>query len=296
MFHFRQLEYFITTAETLHIGKAAALLHITQPPLSRQLAVLEDTLGVALFLRHPKGVSLTSAGQQFYDDAKRILRSVEQASANAKLVATGKIGALSIGFMMHAAYNIVPGITRRFMQHSPGVALKLQEVIPAELLTHVLQGKFDGGIMLKTHLPAGITALHICSEKLCLAVHVQHPLAKQTQISASMLSECRFIATPYSVAAELRGAIDSYCRMAGFEPQIVLETQLQQTIVTLVAEELGVALLPEPVAKIKVDNVKFIRLTDSPSVEYVLIWRADNINPALVTFVETVKQLSGTLV
>ncbi len=289
MFHFRQLHYFVVVADTQHVGKAADLLHITQPPLSRQIALLEKSLGVALFKRHPKGVSLSPAGRQFYEDAKRIIRSTEQAGVNAKLVSEGKLGSLNIGFMMHAAYNIVPGITRKFMQDFPKVSLRLQEVIPSQLVSSVQKGEFDGAIMLKPRVPAGIAALDICTEKLCLAVHIGHPLSKETRVTAAMLSSFPFIATPFNVAPALREAIEEYCRGADFVPDVILETQLQQTIVTLVAEDLGIALVPEPVQKLQHENVIFIPLVDAPVVEYAMIWRDDNENPALKAFVEIAK-------
>lgn len=291
MFHFRQLQYFVVVAETLHVGRAAELLHITQPPLSRQIALLEKSLGVTLFKRHPKGVSLTPAGQQFYDDAKRILRTAEQASVNAKLVSEGKLGALNIGFMMHAAFNIVPGITRKFMRDFPKVSLRLQEVLPSLLVNSVQKGEFDGAIMLKPSVPVGMVALDICSEKLCLAVHIAHPLSQEPRVTAAMLSAFPFIATPFNVAPALREAIEGYCRSADFVPEVVLETQLQQTIVTLVAEDLGVALVPEPIQKLQHENVKFIPLANAPEVDYAMIWRSDNENPALKAFVDIAKSM-----
>ena len=292
MFHLKHLHNFIVVAETEHVGRAAERLHLTQPPLSRQMALLEEDLGVSLFVRHPKGVSLTSAGQQFYDDAKRILNHVEQARHNARQVAAGKQGKLSIGFMMHAAYNIVPSLAKAFMSSNPLVSLKLQEVIPSELATTIQQGQLDGAITLKTPLPNGVNSVHLCSEKLCLAIPKGHELESRTSITADMLAACGLITVPMDVAPELRRAIDGYCNQAGFQPRIVLETQLQQTIISLVAEDLGIALVPVPVQKLMHENVVFKSITNSPSVDYVFIWRDDNLNPALPAFLKTTRRYS----
>ncbi len=288
MFHLKHLYNFIVVAETEHVGRAAERLHLTQPPLSRQLALLEDELGVPLFVRHPKGVSLTLAGQQFYDDAKRILNHVEQARNNARQVAAGKEGKLSIGFMMHAAYNIVPSMAKAFMSSNPKVSLRLQEVIPSELVTKIQQGQLDGAITLKTPLPNGANSLHLCSEKLCLAIPKGHELESCASITADMLASFELITVPMEVAPELRRAIDGYCNQAGFQPRVILETQLQQTIISLVAEDLGIALVPAPVQKLMHENVVFKPITNSPLVDYAFIWRDDNLNPVLPAFLKAI--------
>lgn len=287
MFHLKHLHNFVVVAETEHVGRAAERLNLTQPPLSRQLALLEEELGVSLFIRHPKGVTLTPAGRQFYDDAKRILNHVERACDNAKQVADGRQGKLNIGFMMHAAYNIIPPLTKTFMASNPRVSLRLQEVIPAEIATKIQQGDLDGAITLKAPAAKGVNSLHLCTESLCLVIPKGHELEQCSSVSAEMLAPFELIAVPMAVAPELRSAIEDYCNHAGFEPKIILETQLQQTIVSLVAEGLGIALVPAPVQKLKHDNVVFKQLTDSPSVNYVFIWREDNLNPVLSAFLDT---------
>ncbi len=286
MIDIRQLNYFVTVAETQHVGKAAELLHLSQPPLSRQISLLEQELGVALFIRHPKGVSLTAAGEQFYQDAKGLLAGLAQACRNAQHVAEGKSGSLAIGFMMHAAYNVVPGLTKAFMQQYPQVSLRLQEVIPADLLKRVQKGDFDAAIMLKPGPVTGIEQLNIGQEKLALVVPLTHPLATAKNIRAKDLDQQPLIATPKEVAPELRGAVDEYCIQAGFTPRVVLETQLQQSIVSFVAEELGIALVPEAVKKASPANVVFRDIPKAPRVDYVLVWRSDNSNPALARLIE----------
>ena len=291
MVHFRQLHYFIVTAETGHIGRAAVKLNMTQPPLSRQLALLEQEVGTPLFSRHPKGVSLTAAGSQYYEDARHILRSVDQAAERARSVAAGKQGAVSIGFMMHAAYNIVPPLTRAFMHQHPNVSMSMREMIPGNLLNEVTEGNVDAAITLKQELADSLSMLHLCSEKLCLAVPVEHELANASLVSASMLRNTGLIATPFDVAPTLRKAIENYCESAGFRADIVLETQLQQTIISLVNEGLGTALVPDPVRKLRPEGVRFLPLDNPPSVEYVLIWRTDNPNPALRAFTNVAQRV-----
>ncbi len=292
MMHLKQFHYFIVVAETGHIGRAAEKLNMTQPPLSRQLALLEQAVGAELLTRHPKGVSLTPAGKQYFDDVKRILRSVENAAERARSVAAGNEGSVSIGFMMHAAYNIVPPLTRAFMHQHPKVSMSMREMIPGNLLHEVIEGNVDAAITLKQELADSLSMQFLCSEKLCLAVPVEHELANASLVSASMLRNTGLIATPFDVAPTLRKAIENYCESAGFRADIVLETQLQQTIISLVNEGLGAALVPEPVRRLRPEGVRFVPLDNPPSVEYVLIWRNDNPNPALGAFISVAQQVT----
>lgn len=290
MIDIKQLHYFVTVADLEHVGRAAEMLNMTQPPLSRQILLLEQALGAALFVRHPKGVSLTSAGESFYKDAQRLLASLDQACQNVRDVAQGKTGKLLIGFMMHAAYSIVPKLTKNFMAAYPEVTLRLQEVIPSELMKRVQSGEFDAAIMLQPlDAQQGIGLIKLCESKLCLALPKGHSLAKKEDLSGNDLVHESFIATPFSVAPELRGALTGYGHQYGFEPKVILETQLQQSIINLVAEGLGLALIPEILTKVQFPGVAFRPLRNAPSVEYVMIWREDSLNPALPRLIETVK-------
>lgn len=285
----KQLKYFVTVAETGNIGKAAKQLHLTQPPLSRQISLLENQLSAQLFLRHPKGVTLTPAGERFYKDAKQILASMLDAYNNVQNIVKGKAGQLSIGFMMHAAYNIIPQLTKKYLTLYPDIALHLQEVIPTELTKLIKSAKFDAAIMLKIECDESLNSLKLKSEKLCLAVPTTHRLATTENISGALLSQESFIATPMNVAPQLRNALDNYASQFNFEPKVILETQLQQTIVNMVSEELGIALVPEPLKKVQIPNVTFRDLPDAPSVEYVIVWRKDSLNPALSRLIESIK-------
>lgn len=262
---------------------------MTQPPLSRQIHLLEEALGASLFVRHPKGVSLTPAGECFYKDAQHLLSSLSQACQNVRDVAQGKAGKLSIGFMMHAAYSIIPKLTKKFMTAYPDVALHLQEVIPSELMKRVQAGEFDAAVMLHPQQIQGVGLIKLCESALCLALPLDHPLTQKSKLSGDDVALEPFIATPHNVAPELRGALQSYAHQYGFEPKVILETQLQQSIINLVAEGLGLALIPEILTKVQFPGVAFRPLQNAPSVEYVMIWRQDSLNPVLSRLVESVE-------
>jgi len=284
----RQLRYFVTVAETLHFGRAAELLHVTQPPLSRQIAALEKELGVQLLERDSRHAQLTAAGQRFLTDSRAVLTAFDQACRNAQKAGAGELGELSVGFVMHAAYSSVPPLTRRFIAARPGVQLQLRETMPLALREGLLNGTFDAIITFGlAKAEPGVSSIVIHREPLCLAIPEQHALDGDGPVSPDMLAPYPLLAAPITVTPSMRQSIADFFARAGLEPQIRLETQLQQTIVSLVAEGIGVALVPQSLQKLGIRGVKFRSLLDAPLVDQVLAWRTSNLNPALPHFVAT---------
>jgi len=286
MLDFRQLRYFVAVADSLHFGRAAARLHISQPPLSRQIAALEASLGVTLFLRNARQVSLTPAGARLHADARAILAAIDRATLNARAAADGEAGALSIGFTMCAAYSVVPGYARRFAARYPEVALALREVVSNDLALQVAEGQIDAAIVFPQAQRAGIVRRTVLREPLCLALPRGHRLAGRRQLAAADLAQESFVAAVAEVAPALREAVLALCREAGFEPAIRMEVQLQQTILSLVAEGAGVALVPASMRRVRLEGVVFKSLRSDVRVMQELIWRNDNHNPCLARFLD----------
>lgn len=287
----RHLRYFITLAECLNFSRAAEKLNITQPPLTRQIATLEKMLNVRLFERHHQGVSLTYAGETFLKDATAVINAWEQACRNARMTASGENGTLSVGFMMHAAYSTIPGLTRRMVNDYPAVQLYLHEATPGTLVNDVFNGQYDVGLVFNPGAIKYLDSMPLWHEPLCLALHYLHPLAKKQHIIPDDLHKIPLIATPYNVAPMLRNTIERYFMDHYVEPYFCLETQLQQTIISLVGEGLGVAIVPESVRKLSYADVVYLPLKNSPTIEQVLIWREDNKNPTLSSFLKAAQQL-----
>ncbi|MDR6205183.1 LysR family transcriptional regulator [Paraburkholderia graminis] len=286
MIDIKPLRYFVMLAETRHFGRAAARLNLSQPPLSRQLAALEASLGVTLIERSPRSATLTAAGERFYADAKAILASVEQAVSNAQAAASGEAGKLAIGFTMCAAYNVVPGYARAFGAAYPEVALSLREVVSNDLAAQVVAGHIDAAIMFP-HVPGkGLATRTILREPLCVALSRGHPRARARRLRIAQLAGEPFVLASEEVAPTLRATILEHCRSGGFEPDIRFEVQLQQTVLSLVDEGVGVALVPASMRKAQLAGVVFKPLVDAPLVEQVLAWSPANRNPCLGRFLE----------
>jgi DNA-binding transcriptional LysR family regulator len=281
----KPLRYFVALAETRHFGRAAARLHLSQPPLSRQLAALEEAMGVRLLERNSRMVALTPAGERFLVDAKAILAALEQAGRNAQAAARGEAGALSIGFTMYAAYSVIPAYAKAFGAAYPDVALALREVVSHDLAAQVLDGRIDAAVAMAGGAHGDLSSRVIVREPLCVALSRLHPRAKaRGAMRAEQLAGEPFVMTSGEVAPALRASIVALCRQAGFEPLVRLEVQLQQTVLNMVDEGVGVALVPASMRKARLPGVAFRPLADAPQSELILLWSPRNRNPCLPNF------------
>ncbi|HEU0230655.1 MAG TPA: LysR family transcriptional regulator [Burkholderiaceae bacterium] len=290
MLDIKPLRYFITLAETRHFGRAAARLNLSQPPLSRQLVALEASLGVRLVERNSRSVTLTAAGERFYADAQAILAAVRQAEENARAVAHGEAGTLAVGFTMCAAYSVVPGYAKAFAATYPAVELSLREIVSNDLAGQVLSGRVDAAIMFPRVVNAGLAARTVVREPLCVALPRSHPRARQHKLKIAQLARDAFVMASDDVAPYLHATIVEHCRRGGFAPDVRLEVRLQQTVLSLVDEAVGVALVPASMSRIHFGNVVFRPLVDAPTIELMLAWLPGNRNPCLERFLDLAQE------
>ncbi|GAB3120121.1 LysR family transcriptional regulator [Novispirillum itersonii] len=276
----RQMRYFIALAETLHFGHAAARMNMTQPPFSRQIANLERDLGVRLVERTSRQVTLTPAGERFLADARAVLARFDDACRDARLVAEGRAGALSLGFMMHAAQTVVPEIVRRYTALQPGVRLSLCETTPMEIEQGLINGTLDAGITFSGRAMPQIEVWPLFTDHLCLVTAPGHPLTELDVISPQDLAGLPVIAVSPQAAPTLRNAIEDFCTPAGVEPQYRFEPLLQHTILRLVAADLGIALVPESICR-GVPDIDARPLVSAPELPVVLKTRRSRTNPAV---------------
>ncbi|NQE61524.1 LysR family transcriptional regulator [Caulobacter sp. RHG1] len=288
-----QLRYFCVVAETGHFGRAARRLHMSQPPLSRQIALMEADLGVALFDRGSKGVTLTVAGRQLKIDAEEILRLAGLAPKNARAVGAGGAGRLEIGFTMCAAYNVVPGLARHYRAAFPQVALRLRELMPSALDEALHQGEIDIAISFPAEAMVDVSSKLLLREPMVLAVPLDHRLAGARSVRLENLADETFIIAPRDTARTLHDAVLERCREAGFTPKLGFEVYLQQTIVAFVAEGLGIALVPQSMRKAQVQGAAFVTLATPPMIDLVATWRSSNPNPCVPPFLSVCDTSGG---
>ena len=170
MFEISQLRCFVAVAEELHFSRAAERLNMTQPPLSRQIQLLEHSVGAQLLDRSSRVVRLTAAGKAFLPEAARILRLSEEAALMARRVARGEQGSLAIGFTSASGYTLLPEVVRRLRERTPGIALTLKELVSTAQVEALDAGQLDMALMRPMALHGELASLPISTENLLLAV------------------------------------------------------------------------------------------------------------------------------
>lgn len=286
----RLLESFVVVAEELNVGRAAGLLHLTQPSLSRQIASLERELGVELFARVKKRFVLTAAGESFLADTRALLKQAELAVRDAQRVHRGELGTLRLRFVQSATFEALPRLLGAFREAHPDVVLDLETMTTINQTKALLDGRIDVGLFRPlTTTVDGLASRVISRDPLVAALPARHPLAGRKRISLAELAEDAFVLYTRATGPSVHDAIVGHCQHAGFTPRIVQEGADVQTIVSLVAAGLGVSLLIAPTPPIDPDAVVYRELSDDlPPWELSVAWSPANNSPVLRRFLQLV--------
>lgn len=287
----RKLRCFVAVAEHLHFGRAAAALGMAQPPLSRTIQSLEQTLGVPLFARTKRQVALTPAGETLLPEARQILRQLESLAAGARRVAAGEVGTISLGFIASASYNVLPELLSGFRRRHPAVRFALQEATSDAAIAALRAGEIDAGLVLPPVEDPALEYVPVFRDTLVAALPASRYGRGPTPVSLRSLAASPFILFPRKSAPGLHDLIVSFCRQAGFSPRVEQEAIQMQTIVSLVAADMGVALVPASLEQLRRTGVVYRPLAErSPKVETGLAWRQAAASPALAAFIALAKE------
>ena len=262
----RHLHYFIAVAEELHFSRAAERLRISQPPLSQQIRSLEDELGVKLFERTKRHVELTEAGKAFLEHVYRILTQLEQAVEVTQRVGRGEIGQLAISFVGSATYTVLPDILRIFREQFPAVEVRLHELTTAQQIQALYDKRVDIGIVRSAIVEPGLSVECILQESLVLALPETHPLSIHASVSLSALANESFILFPTKMGPVFYEQIINICQRAGFRPKVAQEAVQMQTIISLVAAGLGIALVPASLRNFQRNGVIYRHLQEQTCI------------------------------
>lgn len=296
MIELRHLRYFMAVAEELHFGRAAERLHIAQPPLSQQIRQLETELGFQLFYRTKRSVQLTEAGLVFFNECQRLLRQLDQAIQTGRQVSRGELGQLAIGFVSSAAYNVLPAILRSFRAEVPSVSLDLHELTTDQQLTWLSEGRIDVGFVRPPIEESSLHLMTIFHEPLVAALPETHSLARQSDISLQALAAESFILFPRLLAPGLYDQIISLCQQAGFSPNVVQQAIQMQTIISLVAAEIGIAIVPVSLQNLQRTGVVYKPLREpTPKAAIAVAWRKSDPSPTVQRFLATVQPIAEQL-
>jgi DNA-binding transcriptional LysR family regulator len=264
----RHLRYFVAIAEEGGLTRAAERLHIQQPPLSQQLQVLEEALGMRLFERLPRGVEPTAAGAAFLEDARAILASVDGARARVRRVAAGDEGAITIGLASSAAtHPVVPQLLALQRERHPRVHVRFVEGNAASLTEAVLAGQANVALVrAPVDRPRGVRFERLLQEPMLAAVAKAHPLARKARGRKPPWVELRELAAHPFILVRRPGAPGMYgdllaaCAEAGLATEIAAEVGNMLTNILLVAAGVGVSVVPASMRGIQGELVDYLPL------------------------------------
>lgn len=284
MFTLAQLASFVAVAEELHFGRAAARLHMTQPPLSRQIRLLEQEVGVMLLDRGGRTVRVTPAGRAFLAEARRILRLAEESSLAVRRIPTGTAGTLTVGFTAVSVHGYVQSFLRRIAEELPHVDLILRELVTSDQVEAIASGDMDLGFVRPPVTRAGLVSRVVQSERLLLAVPVGDPSLRPGEPANVAELDGRALVMYSPVESryfyELLLGLTARARV---RPRYVQYVSQVHTMLALVQAGVGLAVVPESATALHPDGVAFVELADarSPTVELAATWPEAADNPVL---------------
>ena len=276
----KQLKCFAAVAEELHFGHAAQRMNILPSTLGRQIKLLEEDLGIRLLVRSTRHVALTPAGAVLRRDARSILERVAAAELNVRQLSKAKGTALRIGAIDSAAVGLLPTLLGEFKDLHPDIETQLVECTSAQQLQLLLSGRLDLAFVRPPVRESSLQYEFLMYETLVVAMPCDHPLAAKDGIDIHDLAPMPLIVPARQVRPHSYKAIMRAFQAAGEEARIVLEAAEKQTMVSLVAAGIGLALVPNWVAKLQVPGVvyrplRLETLMEGPESALGLAWSED---------------------
>jgi DNA-binding transcriptional LysR family regulator len=279
----RHIRSFLSIAETLHFGRTAELIHLSQPALSLQIRALEEEVGVRLFERNRRKTTLTAAGFAFRDDAAAALSQLEQAIRRARLAAQGKRGLLRIGFVSTAGSELVADIVRQFRELNPEVEFSLRNILTAEQVQMLETGSLDIGFL---RLPIGgypaLDVVTVHREPFVLVVPSSHKLAKRKRVRLRELAGQDFVMYERTYAPGFHDLIFGMLRDARIVPNVAQTAAEISTLISLVDSHTGIAILPASAVKHSVASVVACDIVDQIPMSEIGIVVSKRVRAAVV--------------
>ena len=285
----RDLEAFVAVAEELHFGRAAARLHMAQPPLSNRISHLEKELRLQLFRRNTRSVALTDAGKRLLTPARRALNQMTAVRDTAAAILSGEEGMVRIGFAGASTQRSLPLLANAVRRTHPGVELVLQSQTYVYAAFDLLAtGDLDLAFVRLPITRPELSYRIVEVEEVLLALPEEHRLADQDTVRLADLTEDTFVSLPEKNRSMLRATMHSMCMSAGFPPRIAQIAPDSSTVLALVAAGAGVTITLSSVCPVQSVGIVYKRIegTGPTHMFAALAWRTDNASPALARVLE----------
>lgn len=292
----RHLRYFVIVAEEQNVTRAAARLHVSQPPLSRQIQDLEAELGVALFQRTAKSLALTEAGKIFLTEAHAVLLRAEKAVQTVRAVATGNRGQLHVGYAPSLTVEILPKALVKFEQDRPGARVSLHDLSTCECIEKLVSGKLDVALTARPSaaLMRGMDFDKLTSFPLFCAVGVVHSLANKKSIPIKLLQNERFISYTHEDYPEYHDWLVELFKPFHFQPHAAEEYDSATGLIAAVEAGRGVAIVTSSLQCLAGPRLKLLPVT--PKLPPLLLGalRRRTVSPLTQQFIDAVRQSTNT--
>jgi DNA-binding transcriptional LysR family regulator len=277
----RQLRYVIEVAQQRSFTRAAERLHVAQQALSQQVKTVEDQLGVKLFERGNRGVSLTPAGSVFVQEARRVVNGAERVVRRTQAAARGETGTLRLAYTVSTAYETLPALVTALKDATSALQIQQREMTAVDLAGALLDGEQDAALCPRMTLAAGLERLEIRREPFVAAVPATDPLAARPAIAVAELADRHFQLWPRELTPGYHDAVVAACRDAGFEPQLG-DAASGAAIWTAIATGHGVGLVVNSLAQQLPPGIALVPLhRPAPALIFDLIWATEHDGPLL---------------
>jgi DNA-binding transcriptional LysR family regulator len=290
----RQLRYFVAVAEELNFGRAATRLHMTQPPLTRQIRALEERIGAELFVRTPQGVELTAAGRTLHEEATHLLLLAQRAEARTRETAQGLTGRLEVGLFSSSVLDLIPRILGSFHRQRPDVAVGLHTMSKPQQIEALRERRIAVGFNRLVPDVEGITVETVAQEDIVVGLHESHPLCARSSIRLQDLEGEPMILYPNLPIPGLAQEVANAFRQEKLQLQIAQDVEDVLTCVALVSAGFGSCITVASAATLGLPHVVYRPLQSRAlrSVDLCCLYRNDDRSPVLHAFLDTVRAVT----
>lgn len=291
----RHLRYFVCVAEEKNIGRAALRLHISQPPLTRQIQQLEEQLGVQLFRRTNRGVELTDAGRVLYDDARNILGMTERAMERSSKAAQGLLGRVDVAIFGSGIFGAIPRLMRAFREAHPEVSIFLHNMVKDEQIDALRHRRITLAFNRLMRPIDGLVSETLLTEPLYVAMPSDSPLAVQTAVPLQALQDVPLVLYPSGARPSFIDHVHDLCRTCHFTPVVAQEVGDVVHAVALVATGFAATLVPFSATSLALPGITYRPLLHpTPArVDLCCIYREDDDSAILQSLLASMRKAAG---
>jgi len=288
----RQLRYFVAVARERNFSRAAEKLNMAQPPLSRQIQLLEAEMGAELIDRSVRPLRLTEPGRLFFKQAEQILAHTEATRQMIERSVRSETRSVVFGFVASTMYGRFPALIREFRKIARDVEINLVEMSSLDQIPALKEGRIDAGFGTQRFEDPAIRRVLLRKEELVVALPLSHPLgARAGAVPLARIAEDPQILYPSLPRPSYADQVIEVFHDHGLSPRVVHEARELHIALGLVAAEEGVAIVPESVRRSRIDDLRFRAIEERPTSPIFMSYRRGDSSQALLQMMQVIRQM-----